>query len=178
MNKLHRGGLAALLVVVVLAAALAQAAAGFILAQRSLRLDETERLSRVADAALARAEEVTRSLSSALAEIARVAGEPCTASYLTELRRIALMHRQVRDAGAYGNDGRLQCSSLRGAHGPEAASPDAERLPPPDWRGSDGLSARSPCCSSRPFSPGILTSVITHAMSSRPGSARSAAPSS
>jgi sensor c-di-GMP phosphodiesterase-like protein len=141
MNKLQRGGLAALLVVVVLAAALAPAAAGFILAQRSLRLDETERLSRVADAALARAEEVTRSLSSALAEIARVAGEPCTASYLTELRRIALMHRQVRDAGAYGNDGRLQCSSLRGAHGPEAASPDAERLPPPDWRGSDGLSA-------------------------------------
>jgi hypothetical protein len=69
----------------------------------------------VAEAALYRAEELTRRLSGALGEIGKVAATPCSPPYLKELRRIALTHEQVRDAGAYDHAGRWQCSSLLGA---------------------------------------------------------------
>ena len=139
MKKIRRSSLAVLCAVLVLAVALAPAALGLLFAQQSLRHDETARLNRVADAALVRAEDVTRHLSSALGEIGRVPDEPCSASYLRELRRIALEHRAVRDAGAYDHSGRWQCSSLLGAVALGAL--DGRKLPPPDWRGRDGVIA-------------------------------------
>jgi sensor c-di-GMP phosphodiesterase-like protein len=139
MKKLERGKLAALLAVVVLVAAILPTALGFLFAQRSLRHRETEQLDLVASAALIRAEDVTRHLSSALGEIGQVGGEPCSAPYLKELRRIASVHHQVRDAGAYASDGRWQCSSLLGAVA--AGTLDGLMLPPPDWHGNDGMIA-------------------------------------
>ncbi|BAN22832.1 EAL domain-containing protein [Caballeronia insecticola] len=139
MNKIQRGALAALLIVIVVIAALAPAGIGFLFAQRSQRQAETTRLNTVADAALIRAEDVTRRLSGALGEIGKVAAAPCSQPYLRELRRIALTHRQVRDAGAYDRDGRWQCSSLLGAV--SAGTLDGLTLPAPDWRSRDGLMA-------------------------------------
>ena len=127
----------ALLIVIVLIAALAPAGIGFLFAQRSQRHEEAERLNTVADAALNRAEDVTRRLSGALKEIEKVAAAPCSPPYLQELRRIALTHGQVRDAGAYDRDGRWQCSSLLGAV--SAGALDGLKLPPPDSRSRDGL---------------------------------------
>ncbi|MFM0321155.1 EAL domain-containing protein [Caballeronia glebae] len=139
MNKIQRGALAALLIVIVVIAALAPAGIGFLFAQRSQQHDEAERLNTVADAALFRAEDVTRRLSGALGEIGKVAAAPCSPPYLKELRRIALTHVQVRDAGAYDRDGRWQCSSLLGAV--SAGVLDGLTLPPPDWRSRDGVMA-------------------------------------
>jgi sensor c-di-GMP phosphodiesterase-like protein len=139
MNKIQRGALAALLIVIVLIAALAPAGIGFLFAQRSQRHEETEHLNTVADAALVRAEELTRRLSGALGEIGKVAAAPCTPPYLDALRRIALTHQPVRDAGAYDRDGRWQCSSLLGAV--SAGTLDGLTLPPPDWRSRDGVMA-------------------------------------
>ncbi|SAL48924.1 EAL domain-containing protein [Caballeronia humi] len=139
MKKLRRSGLVVFLAVIVLAAALVPAALGLLFAQRTMRSQEAERLNRVADAALVRAEDVTRHLSSALGEIARVSDQPCSAGYLQELRRIALEHRAVRDAGAFDHSGRWQCSSMLGAVALDALGGRA--LPPPDWRGHDGLIA-------------------------------------
>jgi sensor c-di-GMP phosphodiesterase-like protein len=139
MNKIQRGALAALLIVIVVIAALAPVGIGFLFAQRSQRQDEAARLRTVADAALVRAEDVTRRLSGALLEIGKVAAAPCSPPYLKELRRIALTHEQVRDAGAYDRDGRWQCSSLLGAV--SAGTLDGLTLPPPDWRSRDGLMA-------------------------------------
>src|SRR5689334_19903662 len=136
MNKIQRGALAALLIVIVVIAALAPAGIGFLFAQRSQRHEEAERLNTFAEAALYRAEDVTRRLSGALGEIGKVAAAPCSAPYLQELRRIALTHGQVRDAGAYDHDGRWQCSSLLGAV--SAGPPDSLTLPAPDWRSRDG----------------------------------------
>jgi sensor c-di-GMP phosphodiesterase-like protein len=92
MNKFQREALAALLIVIVVIAALTPAGIGFVFAQRSQRHEQEQRLDRIADAALGRAEEVTRRLSGALGEIGRVAAAPCSRPYLTELRRIALTH--------------------------------------------------------------------------------------
>jgi sensor c-di-GMP phosphodiesterase-like protein len=139
MNNIQRGALAALLIVIVVIAALAPAGIGFLFAQRSQRHDEAERLNMVAEAALYRAEELTRRLSGALGEIGKVAATPCSPPYLKELRRIALTHEQVRDAGAYDHAGRWQCSSLLGAV--SAGVLDGLTLPPPDWRSRDGVMA-------------------------------------
>ncbi|SAL63824.1 diguanylate cyclase/phosphodiesterase with PAS/PAC sensor(s) [Caballeronia peredens] len=139
MNKFQRGALAALLIVIVVIAALAPAGIGFLFAQRNQRQEEATRLNTVADAALVRAEELTRRLSGALGEIGKVAAAPCSPPYLRELRRIALTHEQVRDAGAYDRDGRWQCSSLLGAVA--AGTLDGLTLPAPDWRSRDGLMA-------------------------------------
>ncbi|SAK53068.1 EAL domain-containing protein [Caballeronia ptereochthonis] len=139
MNRFERGALAALLIVIVVIAALAPAGIGFLFAQRSQRQEEAARLNTVADAALVRAEDVTRRLSGALGEIGKVVAAPCSPPYLRELRRIALTHEQVRDAGAYDRDGRWQCSSLLGAV--SAGMLDGLTLPPPDWRSRDGLVA-------------------------------------
>jgi sensor c-di-GMP phosphodiesterase-like protein len=139
MKKLRRSSLAVFLAVIVLVAALAPAALGLLFAQRSLRAEEAGQLDRMADAALSQAEDVTRHLSSALGEIGKVVEEPCSASYLQELRRIASAHRAVRDAGAFDHAGRWQCSSLLGAVALGALGGRA--LPPPDWRGSDGVTA-------------------------------------
>ncbi|AQG98253.1 histidine kinase [Burkholderia sp. KK1] len=139
MNNIQRGALAALLIVIVLIAALAPAGIGFLFAQRSQRHEESERLKTVANAALNRAEDVTRRLSGALGEIGKVAAAPCSPPYLDALRRIALTHEQVRDAGAYDRDGRWQCSSLLGAV--SAGTLDGLTLPAPDWRSRDGVMA-------------------------------------
>ncbi len=66
------------------------------------------RLSVFADAALYHAENVNRRLSGALGDIGKLAASPCSTPYLHELRRIALAHDQVRDAGAYDRDGNWQ----------------------------------------------------------------------
>lgn len=137
MNKIQHGALAALLIVIVVIAALAPAGIGFLFAQRIQRHEKAERLNTVADAALVRAEDVTRRLSGALGEIGKVVATPCSPSYLKELRRIALTHEQVRDAGAYDREGRWQCSSLLGAV--SAGTLDGLTLPPPDWRSRDGV---------------------------------------
>ncbi|MDR5854233.1 EAL domain-containing protein [Caballeronia sp. LZ062] len=139
MNTLQRGALAALLIVIVMIAALAPAGIGLTLAARSERQARVERLGRTADAALVRAEEVTRRLSGALGEIVRVSDAPCSTSYLRALRQISLARAPLRDAGAYDGNGRWQCSSLLGAVSTGAA--DGLTLPPPDWRSRDGVSA-------------------------------------
>ncbi|BBU27225.1 cyclic diguanylate phosphodiesterase [Burkholderia sp. THE68] len=139
MNNIQRGALAALLIVIVVIAALAPAGIGFLFAQRSQQQEQSERLNTVANAALYRAEDLTRRLSGALGEIGKVAAAPCSPPYLKELRRIALTHEQVRDAGAYDRDGRWQCSSLLGAV--SAGVLDGLTLPPPDWRSRDGMMA-------------------------------------
>ncbi|KIG10310.1 EAL domain-containing protein [Caballeronia concitans] len=139
MNNFQRGALAALLIVTVGIAALAPAGIGFVVAARSERQQRVERLSVLADAALYRAEDITRRLSGALGEIGKVNEAPCSMSYLHALRQITLTHEQVRDAGAYDRDGRWQCSSLLGAV--SAGTFDGLTLPPPDWRSPDGLSA-------------------------------------
>ncbi|MFM0051873.1 EAL domain-containing protein [Caballeronia grimmiae] len=139
MNNFQRGALAALLIVIVGTAALAPAGIGLVVAARSERQQRVERLSILADAALYRAEDITRRLSGALGEIGKVNETPCSTPYLHALRQITLTHDQVRDAGAYDRDGRWQCSSLLGAV--SAGTFDGLTLPPPDWRSSDGLSA-------------------------------------
>ncbi|GAB5100253.1 EAL domain-containing protein [Caballeronia sp. GAWG1-1] len=139
MNKFQRGALAALLIVIVVTAALAPAGIGFLLAERSRRQERVELLNTAAAAALFRAEDVTRRLSGALGEIGKVSATPCSTIYLHELRRIALTHTQVRDAGAYDHDGRWQCSSLLGAV--SAGTLEGLTLPAPDWRSRDGVSA-------------------------------------
>ncbi|MDR5833577.1 EAL domain-containing protein [Caballeronia sp. LZ034LL] len=143
MNNTQRGALAALLIVIVVIAALAPAGIGFLFAQRSQRLEETERLNLFADATLRRAEDLTQHLSGALGEIGQVSAAPCSRPYLTELRRIALTHAQVRDAGAYDQNGRWQCSSLLGAVSVGALDgvTGGLMLPPPDWRSRDGMLA-------------------------------------
>jgi sensor c-di-GMP phosphodiesterase-like protein len=139
MNKFQRGALAALLIVVVSIAAFAPVGIGYLLARRAQFQDDAARLSVIADAALFHAESVTRKLSGALGEIHQVDALPCSTPYLREVRRIALAHTQVRDAGAYDSDGRWQCSTLLGAV--SAGTLDGLRLPPPDWRSRDGVSA-------------------------------------
>ncbi|QSN62223.1 EAL domain-containing protein [Caballeronia sp. M1242] len=139
MNKLQRGALAALLIVVVMIAALAPAVIGLTLAARSERQARVERLGKLADATLLRAEELTRRLSGALGDIGNVSDAPCSTSYLRALRHIALTNAPLRDAGAYDRDGRWQCSSSLGAV--SAGASDSLALPPPDWRSRDGVSA-------------------------------------
>jgi len=139
MNKLERGALAALLIVVLMIVALAPAGIGLMFAARLERQARVERLNIVADAALFRAEDITRRLSGALSEISQVSEAPCSSSYLRALRHIALTHEQVRDAGAYDPGGRWRCSSLLGAVSADAF--ESLTLPQPDWRSRDGVSA-------------------------------------
>jgi sensor c-di-GMP phosphodiesterase-like protein len=139
MNKYKRGALVALLIVTVSIAALVPAGIGYLFARRTQFQEEVTRLNVIADAALFHAEDVSRSLSGALGEIGKVAALPCSTPYLRELRRIALTHGQVRDAGAYDREGRWQCSSSLGAV--SAGASDGLTLPPPDWRSRDGVSA-------------------------------------
>ncbi|WP_244813740.1 EAL domain-containing protein [Caballeronia sp. Lep1P3] len=139
MNRLERAVIGALLVAAVTMAALAPAVAGLIYAARSERQARVERLNALADAALVRAEDLTRRLSVALGDIGKVSDAPCSAPYLRALRRIALAHGPARDAGAYDRDGRWQCSSLLGAV--SAGAPEGLTLPAPDWRSRDGVSA-------------------------------------
>jgi sensor c-di-GMP phosphodiesterase-like protein len=139
MNKFQRGALAALLIVIASTAAFAPAGIGYVFARRTQFQDDATRLSVVADAALRHAEDVTLRLSGALREVGKVSALPCSTLYLRELRRIAMLHAQVRDAGAYDRDGHWQCSSLLGAV--SAGTPESLSLPTPDWRSRDGVSA-------------------------------------
>jgi sensor c-di-GMP phosphodiesterase-like protein len=139
MTRIKRGSLTALLAFVLLATALTPGLLCFLFAQQSERRHEVERLGNFADTALLQAEEVTRQLSGALLDVSRTGEPPCSASNLTRLRRIALTHWPIRDAGAYDQDRRWQCSSLLGAVA--AVSYDGFTLPLPDWRGRDGLMA-------------------------------------
>jgi sensor c-di-GMP phosphodiesterase-like protein len=139
MTRIKRGSLAALLALVLLATALTPGLLCFLFAQHSERRHEAERLGSFADTALLQAEAVTRELSGALLDISRTGQPPCSPSNLTRLRRIALSHWPIRDAGAYDQDRRWQCSSLLGAVA--AVSYDGFTLPPPDWQGRDGLMA-------------------------------------
>ncbi len=150
MKNFQRGGIAAFLACVLLIAALLPAVISFVLAQRNQREERTERLNVFADAALAHAEHVTRELSAALADAntntantdtdtRRTGDAPCSPANLKQLRQIARNHPLVRDAGAYDTDNHWQCSALLGAV--TANTAESLTLPPPDWRGPDGLVA-------------------------------------
>lgn len=139
MKNLKRGGIAAFVACAVFIAALSPAAISFVLAQRTQREERAQRLNLFADAALAHAERVTRELSGALADTARTGETPCSGANLRQLRQIARDHRLIRDAGAYDAQNHWQCSALLGAV--TANTAESLTLPPPDWRGPDGLVA-------------------------------------
>ena len=145
MNKLQRGALAALLIVIVVIAALAPAGIGFMFAQRSQRHDEAERLNTVADAALVRAEDVTRRLSGALGGNRQGGGD----AMLAAVSERAAAHRAHARAGARRRRLRsrrplaMLVAARRGVGGrarrPHAA---AARLALARWRHARGTASR------------------------------------
>ncbi|WP_083654787.1 EAL domain-containing protein [Burkholderia sp. SRS-W-2-2016] len=98
---------------------------------------EVERRDRVelrdlAEKATIRAEMVAYQVLTALADLNREPGMPCSPENLEQTARVIYNYRYVQDAGAYAN-GYYLCSPLL-----TGTEPSELGLPPPDFRGTDG----------------------------------------
>ncbi len=132
--RAKRSLLIVLATVLVLVATLGSASLGVLLAQRTSEHREYARLGERADFALKRADGVASNLYVALRELRAWGGPRCTPAHIDALRAVTLRNRYVQDAGVYGDDGHMLCSSLLGA------SPRGARtMAPPDWHGEHGL---------------------------------------